>query len=79
MQIFFKDTRFSKYANNTLAIWTESYGGHYGPNIANYFLTQNAAIRAGTVSGVIINLQVRAWLQLDYQYSADDELDPWYW
>lgn len=27
MQIFLKDSRFSKYANTSLAIWTESYGG----------------------------------------------------
>lgn len=34
MQIFLKDSRFSKYTNNSLAIWTESYGGHYGPTFA---------------------------------------------
>lgn len=34
MQIFLKDSRFSKYATAPLAIWTESYGGHYGPTFA---------------------------------------------
>lgn len=29
MQIFLKDSRFSKYANTSLAIWTESYGGTF--------------------------------------------------
>ncbi|KAF8513531.1 serine carboxypeptidase [Gautieria morchelliformis] len=58
LQIFFNDTRFSKYATNDFAIWTESYGGHYGPTFAAYFLQQNAAISAGTISGVPINLKV---------------------
>ncbi|KAF7369930.1 Carboxypeptidase [Mycena sanguinolenta] len=29
LQIFFKDPCFSKLAADDLAIWTESYGGHY--------------------------------------------------
>ncbi|KXN92916.1 Carboxypeptidase S1 [Leucoagaricus sp. SymC.cos] len=58
MQIFFADSRFAKYKTNKLAIWTESYGGHYGPTFAAHFLAQNAAIDAGTVSGVKLNLQV---------------------
>ncbi|KZS90557.1 serine carboxypeptidase [Sistotremastrum niveocremeum HHB9708] len=57
LQIFFKDPTFSAYATNPFAIWTESYGGHYGPAFANYFLQQNAAIKAGTLSGITINLK----------------------
>ncbi|KAJ7890752.1 serine carboxypeptidase [Mycena leptocephala] len=57
LQIFLKDLRFSNLAANGLAIWTESYGGHYGPTFAAYFLSQNAAITAGTVSGVHLNLK----------------------
>ena len=34
----------------------DSYGGHYGPAFATYFLQQNAAIRAGTLKGTILNL-----------------------
>ena len=34
-----------------------SYGGHYGPGFAAFFLQQNAAIKAGTLSGTIINLK----------------------
>jgi carboxypeptidase C (cathepsin A) len=30
MQIFLKDSRFQKYANHSLGLWGESYGGHYG-------------------------------------------------
>ncbi|KJA15643.1 hypothetical protein HYPSUDRAFT_148806 [Hypholoma sublateritium FD-334 SS-4] len=58
MQIFLADSRFSKYAPNNLAIWTESYGGHYGPTFASYFLSQNAAIAAGKLTGIPLNLKV---------------------
>ncbi|KAH7340241.1 Alpha/Beta hydrolase protein [Rhizoctonia solani] len=58
LQMFFADSKFSKYATRDFAIWTESYGGHYGPVFASYFLDQNAAIDAGKVNGVKINLKV---------------------
>ncbi|RDX56185.1 serine carboxypeptidase [Lentinus brumalis] len=56
LQIFFADSRFSKYQTNSFALWTESYGGHYGPTIAAYILDQNARIANGTVKGTTINL-----------------------
>ncbi|KAN0107693.1 alpha/beta-hydrolase [Russula decolorans] len=58
LQIWFADPRFKKYASRDFGIWTESYGGHYGPTFAAYFLQQNDAIRYGTVKGEIINLKV---------------------
>ncbi|KIJ41895.1 hypothetical protein M422DRAFT_229416 [Sphaerobolus stellatus SS14] len=58
LQIFFSDSRFSKYSANKFAIWTESYGGHYGPTFAAYFLQQNQAIAQGSITGIPINLQV---------------------
>jgi carboxypeptidase C (cathepsin A) len=58
MQIFLSDSRFASLKTNDLAIWTESYGGHYGPTFAAYFLSQNAAIAAGTVKGIPLNLKV---------------------
>ncbi|KAJ7452966.1 serine carboxypeptidase [Mycena galericulata] len=57
LQIFLADSRFSHLAANDLAIWTESYGGHYGPTFAAYFLSQNAAIAAGTATGATLNLK----------------------
>jgi len=33
-------------------LWTESYGGHYGPSFFNYFYEQNKLIENGTISGV---------------------------
>ncbi|KAL8985877.1 MAG: hypothetical protein Q9205_000527 [Flavoplaca limonia] len=32
-------------------LWTESYGGHYGPAFFNYFYEQNEIIRNGTTNG----------------------------
>ncbi|KAF8887450.1 serine carboxypeptidase [Gymnopilus junonius] len=58
LQIFLSDKRFSHLQLNKLALWTESYGGHYGPTFAAYFLKQNAAILERKVSGKILNLQV---------------------
>ncbi|ETW75785.1 serine carboxypeptidase S10 [Heterobasidion irregulare TC 32-1] len=58
LQIWFSDSRFSKYASRDFAIWTESYGGHYGPTFAAYFLEQNAKVANGSVSGLPINLKV---------------------
>ncbi|KAF9258401.1 serine carboxypeptidase [Marasmius fiardii PR-910] len=58
LQIFLKDKRFSNLAARPLAIWTESYGGHYGPTFAAYFLSQNAAIASGKITGIPLNLKV---------------------
>ncbi|KAI4285459.1 MAG: hypothetical protein L6R38_000623 [Xanthoria sp. 2 TBL-2021] len=35
----------------TFNLWTESYGGHYGPAFYNYFYEQNEMIRNGTTNG----------------------------
>jgi carboxypeptidase C (cathepsin A) len=51
LQIWFADPRFNKYASRDFGIWTESYGGHYGPTFAAHFLEQNAAIQNGTHQG----------------------------
>jgi carboxypeptidase C (cathepsin A) len=34
LQIFLSDARFSHLSSNKLGLWTESYGGHYGPTFA---------------------------------------------
>lgn len=57
LQTFFNDTRYSKYQENEFAIWTESYGGHYGPTFAAHILQQNDAIANGSISGTPINLK----------------------
>ncbi|RPD60143.1 alpha/beta-hydrolase [Lentinus tigrinus ALCF2SS1-6] len=57
LQVLFADKRFKPYQRNDFGIWTESYGGHYGPIFAKYFLDQNAAIKSGSIRGVPINLK----------------------
>jgi carboxypeptidase C (cathepsin A) len=42
--------------NFTFNLWTESYGGHYGPGFYNYFYQQNEAIRNGSVPGVELEM-----------------------
>lgn len=36
-------------------LWTESYGGHYGPAFFNYFYDQNKLISNGTINGTYMN------------------------
>ncbi|KAL5113397.1 hypothetical protein ACEQ8H_008720 [Pleosporales sp. CAS-2024a] len=40
----------------TFNLWTESYGGHYGPTFYKYFYEQNEAIKRGTVKGVPLRM-----------------------
>jgi len=47
---------FPAYENTDFGIFTESYGGHYGPEFASYFESQNKAITAGTVTGITVPL-----------------------
>jgi carboxypeptidase C (cathepsin A) len=54
LQAFY--AQFPQYENRDFGIFTESYGGHYGPEFAYYFEQQNAAIAAGKASGLSINL-----------------------
>lgn len=54
LQAFY--TQFPQYENRNFGLFTESYGGHYGPEFADYFEQQNAAIAAKSVTGQNINL-----------------------
>lgn len=47
---------FPQYKSRDFGIFTESYGGHYGPEFASYIQQQNAGISNGTVQGEEINL-----------------------
>ncbi|GME24387.1 carboxypeptidase s1 [Neofusicoccum parvum] len=40
-----------KISNRTFNLWTESYGGHYGPTFYDYFYKQNEAILNGSLAG----------------------------
>ncbi|KAI0406004.1 Alpha/Beta hydrolase protein [Xylaria palmicola] len=37
-------------------LWTESYGGHYGPAFYRYFYEQNELIKNGSAKGVELNM-----------------------
>ncbi|PMD30346.1 alpha/beta-hydrolase [Hyaloscypha variabilis F] len=54
LQAFY--SQFPQYKNRDFGIFTESYGGHYGPQFASYFEQQNTAIAAGKLKGLNIPL-----------------------
>ncbi|OJD35134.1 carboxypeptidase s1 [Diplodia corticola] len=45
----------SEVKSKDFNLWTESYGGHYGPAFYNYFYEQNQAIANGSASGIELN------------------------
>ncbi|TVY67495.1 Carboxypeptidase S1 [Lachnellula suecica] len=54
LQSFFK--KFPQYECRDFGLFTESYGGHYGPGFAYYFEEQNKAIDAGHLHAEKIDL-----------------------
>ncbi|KAK0512578.1 hypothetical protein JMJ35_004595 [Cladonia borealis] len=72
LQAFY--AQFPQYENRNFGIFTESYGGHYGPEFADYFESQNAAIAKGTVTGEKIDLIAlginNGWYDPTLQYKA---------
>ncbi|KAK7745159.1 hypothetical protein SLS62_009872 [Diatrype stigma] len=46
----------SSIKSRTFNLWTESYGGHWGPTFYRHFYEQNQAIQAGTAEGVELNM-----------------------
>lgn len=65
---------FPQYKSRDFGIFTESYGGHYGPQFASYIQSQNAKIAAGTATGEPINLVAlginNGWIDATLQYPA---------
>ncbi|KAJ9194454.1 hypothetical protein DTO164E3_7339 [Paecilomyces variotii] len=54
LQAFY--AQFPEYESRDFAIFTESYGGHYGPEFTHYIRKQNDAIKTGMVDGENINM-----------------------
>jgi len=63
-----------KVKSRSFNLWTESYGGHYGPAFYKYFYDQNELIKKGSAKGVELNMHtlgiingiVSASLQMPY-------------
>jgi carboxypeptidase C (cathepsin A) len=55
-QTFFEE--FPKYKPNDggISLFTESYGGHYGPGFMDYFAHRNAQIEKGKLDGHVLKL-----------------------
>lgn len=72
MQTFYK--QFPQYQNRDFGIFTESYGGHYGPEFASYIESQNNKIDSGSINGEKINLIAlgisNGWYDPAIQYQA---------
>jgi len=50
-------TQNRAYEPKTFNLWTESYGGHYGPSFFNYFYNQNEKIQNGSIKGYPLNFK----------------------
>ena len=50
-QTWFEDFPQYKPQDEQISLFTESYGGHYGPVFVSHFMHQNALIANGTISG----------------------------
>ncbi|KAF4987554.1 hypothetical protein FGRMN_10306 [Fusarium graminum] len=54
LQAFFDS--FPQYESRDLGLFTESFGGHYGPEFAELLLDQNDNIQSGQIQGHEVNL-----------------------
>ena len=72
LQAFY--TYFPTFENRNFGIFTESYGGHYGPEFADYFEQQNNNITSGSIKGHKIDLVAlgvnNGWFDATLQYEA---------
>lgn len=63
-----------QYESHEFGIFTESYGGHFGPSFARYIVQQNAGIAAGNTTGHNINITALAvnngWFDPSINYKA---------
>ncbi|CAG8957316.1 hypothetical protein HYFRA_00010739 [Hymenoscyphus fraxineus] len=67
LQAFYAN--FPQYENRDFGIFTESYGGHYGPEFASYFQAQNK--KSGTIEVPLVALGINnAWLDPAINYKS---------
>lgn len=58
MQVWMQQFPKYKPADNKFSIWSESYGGHYGPTFADFFTKQNKAISEGRIPKTAVPLRL---------------------
>lgn len=51
LQVWFNEFPEYKPRDDRVSIWTESYGGRYGPSMAAFFEQQNEKIKKGEIKG----------------------------
>jgi carboxypeptidase D len=72
MQVFYD--AFPEYKSREFGLFSESYGGHYGPVFAAHFQEQNAAIASGAIQGEPVNLVAlginNGWYDASIQYRS---------
>ncbi|KAK3061150.1 hypothetical protein LTS18_006903, partial [Coniosporium uncinatum] len=68
---------YPKYENRDFAIFTESYGGHYGSVFGDYIVQQNKGVKNGSIQGQEINFVAlginNGWFNSYYNYPAEIE------
>lgn len=67
LQAFY--AQFPQYENRNFGIFTESYGGHYGPEFADYFEQQNAANAGEKINLVALGVN-NGWFDATLQEKA---------
>jgi carboxypeptidase D len=72
LQAFY--AQFPQYTNSNFGLFTESYGGHYGPEFASYFQAQNQKITSGGLNATKVPLVAlginNGWYDPILQYKA---------
>lgn len=64
LQAFY--AQFPQYQNHDFGLFTESYGGHYGPEFADYFEQQNAAGKGTKINLVALGIN-NGWFDASIQ------------
>ncbi|KAG0145712.1 hypothetical protein CROQUDRAFT_45412 [Cronartium quercuum f. sp. fusiforme G11] len=73
-QMLFGTQTFNTYKSREFGLWSESYGGHYGPVFAEYFHAQNQLIKADKLQAISIRLTTlginNGWYDPLVQYAS---------
>ncbi|OAV93464.1 hypothetical protein PTTG_01617 [Puccinia triticina 1-1 BBBD Race 1] len=54
LQIWLSSPHFSKFVGRPFGVWTESYGGHYGPGLVDHILTMNVKLTSSSQKGRVV-------------------------